>query len=53
MYTVDRGYGIFDTGATGNAISKHQLDQLREDDPDAEPRQQVLEYVPKLLKQDL
>ena len=35
MYSVSRGYGIFDTGATGNAISKVQLEKLMEDDPSA------------------
>ena len=33
MYSVSRGDGIFDTGATGNAISKVQLEKLMEGDP--------------------
>ena len=69
MYTVDRGYGIFDTGATGHAISNTNLTnsekmiqilletlimtRSRLLDTEAVPRQQVLEYVPKLSKQDL
>ena len=30
---MENGYAIFDSGATGHAISKFQLDLLREDDP--------------------
>ena len=32
---VEPGFGIFDSGATGHAISVHELDQLRAEKPDA------------------
>ena len=34
-YHVEPGFGIFDSGATGHAISVHELDHLRAEDPDA------------------
>ena len=35
MYHVEPGYGTFDTGAAGNAVSKAELEKLTEEDPDA------------------
>ena len=34
-YHAEPGFGIFDSGATGHAISVHELDQLRAEEPDA------------------
>ena len=34
-YHVRPGFGIFDTGATGHAISAHELTQLRSEEPGA------------------
>ena len=34
-YHVEPGFGIFDSGATGHAISAHELDQLRAEEPEA------------------
>ena len=34
-YHVEEGYGIFDTGATGHAISEHELNRLIDEEPES------------------
>ena len=35
MYSIEQGFGIFDTGASGFAVSKYSLDTLESEEPDS------------------